>query len=251
MLISPDENVATGANGDGVPEFADMSCAAWTSANAGKNAMGGGSGMGGHFFSRNAYVNCGGPTRLYCFGSDLTQPLDDPPARRNGRGRLQADLRHQQLLGTDGRRPGERGCPVQDGGGERGDVRHQRELPLRRLPRTTAASAGSRSSSGKPVYRVDNALVATSTTKLQAGVLADVGPDVRADGSWAGGDFVWGGAANPYTNGTTSNTCADWTSLAETGAFYGQAPDYPALGWFAGDGPGTCNSAHLLYCIEP
>jgi len=81
-FITSTFQVATGANGNGVPEPGDSGCRQLVVTQR-ADSMGGDPGDGEQFSTRAQSISCSSGTyRLYCFGIDYVAPLDHPAAAR-------------------------------------------------------------------------------------------------------------------------------------------------------------------------
>ncbi len=188
---------------------------------------------------------------LYCFGTDAATPLAMSP----GIGRI-----------------GFLSQPISPGAGIVAlDAQCATEAAAASLPgtfkalvATSTASAVSRFDLGKgPWIRTDGvAIVSAAADIANKELLAPIA--VGADGAYRVDDRVWTGAKSPYSVGTASTTCSDWTdgSATGSGAFgfpaetEGPSPAYKSgTGFFSVQSLSSiytmgCNTLAAVYCLQ-
>jgi len=234
--------VLTGTSSDGTYDSSGGTCGNYTdTADAGQVA-GGSASAGSSMFTNYFSFGCSSPgLHLYCFETDWTAPVLEPPAT----GRVAFVTRGVLTPG--------RGLAAADG-------LCQTEANLagligtfRAALATTGSSIQSRfTTNGASWVRPDGLPLAPSAAALFASAYTDVALDVSADGALLFvNDSVWNGSASWSAAGTAASSCSDYTATSGGGAISGITGDTYA-GWLVGQNQvDTCSdAANRLLCLQ-
>jgi hypothetical protein len=181
---------------------------------------------------------CANLERLLCFGTDRNTPLT--VARSTGR---LAFVTAGAWAPGGGIATADAFCQTEANAASRSGT-------FKALLATTTASAASRMNmSGSAWVRADGMPLAAPGATPFDGLQTPI--NVRADGSYTGGNWVAIGAASLTQNATANKNCNDWN--------VGNAAGTAAIGWaervpeaFTDTDPNepTCDNTFQLYCFE-
>jgi hypothetical protein len=235
------ESAWTGSNPDGSVYESSVTCGDWTSASGtatGNDGLTYDDSTG--FVSNDSPVACSSPLAIYCFGTDLANPVTISPQP----GRV-AFTSKGTITGSAGLAAADSLCQSEASAASLANA-----ASFVALMATSSASAASRlSASGQNWVRPDGLPLAASAASLLAGQIL-LTPSLHADGSLvAAGTTTWSGATAIGMAGTSASTCDDWTSGSSSlGVACSQVQEVVS-DWFGGVG-GICGQDLEVYCFE-
>jgi hypothetical protein len=240
-----DSYVYTGANVDGTIVNTQSNCNDFTSNASGVLGNGGASTGGTWVWTSGLAQGCNGAYPVYCFGTDLHNPLTFTPA--TGR---HAFLSKGVFSPSSTISAADMLCRSEAASAHLSNPTHFLAL----LATTTATAASRFDLTGANWVRPDGIPITSRPSDIEQTLLAGI--SVHADGSYAANATLTGayapppvatGATNPTTLGTSGSTCNDYstsagTSLAVTSAGY-------TTSWFHFS-ESACNVPLNVFCFE-
>lgn len=224
--------VLTGTESDG--SASSFNCENWTDFTKGYFAFGRPGGGAEWWSSGPGIRNCAepDPVHLYCFGIDLTTPVEFQAVE----GRF-AFVTQAEVTGDVGLDAFDGLCNQEAGAGG---------LPgtYRALVATESGSAFDRFDTRGPTWvNTLGVPLAESADVLPELAHIEVAPSLTALGEPVGGEY-WTGASSPGS--ISGNTCSNWTAIDGLGDFYYAAA---TTDWF--DAPAhNCDATDRLLCLQ-
>lgn len=211
----------------------DFNCENWTDFTDGYFSFGR-PGGGAELWASGFLRSCSDvePVHLYCFGVDLTSPVEYQPVE----GRF-AFVTQGEAMGSAGLDAFDALCNQEaEGGGLPGTYRA--------LVATEDSSAFDRFDTTGPTWvNTLGVPLAESASVLPELAHLEVAPSFTAVGEPVGGEY-WTGASSPSS--VSGNTCSDWTAIDGLGDFYYAAA---TTDWF--DAPAhNCDASDRLLCLQ-
>jgi hypothetical protein len=241
------DEVFTGSNGDGTA-LPRNNCVNWTDGSTVYTQMAGAIGGGSGYWLNFNQSDCTQVSPIYCFGTAYSIPLDPPPPTKGRR----------IFATTSGFLPTSAGVAAADKlcvdeATKFGICSGSSRCPFMAVLAQTSSNAKARfnyQDTSTPVVRLDNVVVANTSTNLWlSNLTAPI--SLRSDGSYtAAGDIMFTGATTPSAAGTKAGTCTDWTDPAPLAA--AAVVGAPMMGtyWFNVAVRGDCSLASPIYCLE-